>query len=93
MKNNLKFMMGLLIFFMSLALLTSCESESEGEPVKSNCSEGYKGPTGDIQSDSFCKVAYEYRCNGKDYEADQNCKVYKQLMEDNPGLKACPYCP
>lgn len=58
-----------------------------------NCGTGYKGPTGDIQSDAFCQAAWNYRCHGQTVQANANCIIYKQLQEDNPGLPNCPYCP
>lgn len=84
---------------------TSCEAASDagcGNIVLSTtsgggsggggCSGGYNGPTGDIQSDSFCQAAWNYRCNGQDAQADANCQIYQQLQDDNPGLPDCPYC-
>lgn len=65
---------------------------SGGNNVNGNCNGSYNGPDGDIQSDAFCKAAWNYRCQGKNAEADANCRIYKQLQADNPGLPNCPYC-
>lgn len=66
---------------------------SGGSGGGGNCTGSYNGPTGDIQSDSFCQAAWNYRCNGQNAQADANCTVYKQLQDDNPGMPDCPYCP
>ena len=81
----------------------TCEREMPTPPVYNgasggtntgayNCGAGYTGPKGDPQADSFCMAAYSYRCNGQDAQADANCKIYKQLQADNPGMANCPYC-
>ncbi|MES2639381.1 MAG: hypothetical protein V4850_07845 [Myxococcota bacterium] len=57
-----------------------------------SCGAGYAGPEYDVQSDSFCKAAYNYRCSGSDDEADANCAIYNQMEADNPGMPSCPYC-
>lgn len=86
----------IMLFSLSLFLMSSdCEPEDleeEREPIAENCG-AYEGPTGDIQSDVFCQVAWSARCSGKNDEADANCKIYKQLQAQNPGLENCPYCP
>jgi hypothetical protein len=94
MKNYFKF----LVLLMALISLNSCEELfDDGEDSSSASSSGnctpYAGPTGDIQSDAFCKAAWNYRCAGKKVEADANCKIYKSLKVDNPKLPNCPYCP
>lgn len=79
----------------------ACEKEMPEPPVVNgggtdsnsyNCGAGYTGPKGDPQSDSFCQMAYMYRCQGEDTKADDNCKIYKQMQADNPGMPNCPYC-
>ena len=57
-----------------------------------SCDEPYNGPTGDIQSDSFCQAAYHYQCQGNSAQVTANCKIYNQMRADNPGMPKCPYC-
>jgi hypothetical protein len=52
----------------------------------------YTGPTGDPQSDSFCKAAYNYKCSGDTQKVQANCAIYRQMQADNPGMPNCPYC-
>lgn len=56
------------------------------------CSSPYSGPTSDVQSSSFCKAAYNYKCAGDQQKVDANCAYYRQFQQDNPGLASCPYC-
>ena len=79
---------------------TSCEGQAQSgcpEIVFSTstgggCSTPYKGPTADVQSAVFCQAAWNHRCYGETAKADANCKIYKQMQSDNPGLPNCPYC-
>lgn len=83
---------------------TSCEAASEagctgivyattgGGGGTQPCDEPYNGPTGDIQSDSFCQAAYYYSCQGNSDQVEANCRIYKSLQADNPGMPDCPYC-
>ncbi|NMO21844.1 hypothetical protein HPC49_34285 [Pyxidicoccus fallax] len=57
------------------------------------CDKPYSGPTADPQSSVFCQAAYNYRCQGRTSEANDNCRIYAQLKEDSPGIPTCPYCP
>jgi hypothetical protein len=55
------------------------------------CATGpYSGPTGDPQSDTFCMDAWA-TCDPQRKQAD--CQIYAQVMSENPGVPACPYCP
>ncbi|MFT7030878.1 MAG: hypothetical protein ACI83W_002166 [Marinoscillum sp.] len=58
------------------------------------CTSTYQGPEGDIQLDTFCKLAWAKRClDGKplnDPEVQSACQIYDQIRE--PGVVDCPYC-
>ena len=56
------------------------------------CNSPYSGPTADPQSSAFCQAAWNYGCQGRTRERDDNCRIYAQLREDSPGIPACPYC-
>lgn len=69
------------------------DADECGPPSGGACSGAYSGPTADPQSAPFCQAAWNYGCQGRTQERNDNCRVYAQLRADNPGLPACPYCP
>jgi len=61
------------------------------------CGSGYVDPTGgDIQSNSFCMMAYNYICMGNyspsSSQVQEVCNTFKAWQSSNPNLGGCKYC-
>jgi hypothetical protein len=69
------------------------KNSSTSSTSGTSCSlDNYSGPTYDVQSASFCKSAFLYKCQGNSAGVTSSCTTYKQFQDMTPGLPTCSYC-